>query len=84
VHRMFTGFEIEGPRPSPGFRVQDDGKDVAEITSIATVPSESGERTLALGYGRKEVMLPGKEFVAGDAKVRVTTLPFSGIFAAKG
>ena len=80
VHRMFTGFEIDGAKPSPGFRIQEEGKDVAEITSIASVPTESGERTLALGYGRKEAMVPGKEFVAGDVKVRVSALPFSGIF----
>ena len=81
VHRMLTGFEIEGTRPSPGFRIQEEGKDVAETTSIASVPGESGERTLALGYGRREVMVPGKEFVAGDTKVRVVELPFSGTFA---
>ena len=80
VHRMFTGFEIEGKRPSPGFRIQEDGKDVAEITSITSVPTESSERTLALGYGRREVTVPGKEFVAADVKVRVAALPFSGIF----
>jgi folate-binding protein YgfZ len=80
VHRMLTGFEIAGARPAPGLRIQDDGKDVAEITSITTVPGTSGDRTLALGYGRREVMLPGKEFVAGDTKARVAALPFSGIF----
>ena len=81
VHRMLTGFEIQGARPAPGFRIQDDGKDVAEITSVATVPAEGGERTLALGYGRREVMTIGKEFVSGDVKLRVAGLPFSGIFS---
>jgi folate-binding protein YgfZ len=84
VHRLFTGFEIEGSRPAPGFRIQEDGKDVAEITSTATVPAEKGERILALGYGRREVMVPGKEFVLGDAKVRVAALPFTGIFPTTG
>ena len=83
VHRMLTGFEVEGARPAPGFRIQEDGKDVAEITSVARVPARSGERTLALGYGRKEVMVPGKEFVTDDAKIRVAGLPFDGIFPAK-
>ena len=82
VHRMFTGFEAEGPSPSPGLRIQDQGKDVAEITSVATVPTESGERTLALGYGRKEILTPGKEFTAGETKIRVAGLPFSGTFIA--
>jgi folate-binding protein YgfZ len=82
VHRMFTGFEIEGAKPAPGFRIQDEGKDVAEITSVASVPGERGERVLALGYGRREVMALGKEFVVGDTRVRVAGLPFSGIFPA--
>jgi aminomethyltransferase len=80
VHRMFTGFEVEGARLAPGFRIQEDGKDVAELTSVARVPTESGERILALGYGRREVMVPGKEFVLGDTKVRVAALPFVGVF----
>jgi len=80
VHRVFTGFKVEGPSPSPGLRIQDQGKDVAEITSVATVPTESGERTLALGYGRKEILTLGKEFTAGESKLRVARLPFSGIF----
>jgi len=84
VHRMLTGFEIEGARPEAGSRIQDDGKDVAEITSVAKVPVENGERTLALGYGRRELMVPGREFLAGETKVRVAALPFAGIFPAAG
>jgi folate-binding protein YgfZ len=82
VHRMLTGFEVEGARPEPGFRIQDEGKDVAEITSLVSVPSGSGERILALGYGRREVMVAGKEFVVGETTVRVAALPFSGVFPA--
>ena len=80
VHRVFAGFEIEGTIPSAGFRIQEEGKDIAELTSVATVPGS--DRILALGYGRRELMMPGKEFVAGDTKLRVVTLPFSGIFEA--
>ena len=77
---MFTGFEIEGAVPSPGFRAQQEGKDVAEITSVAVAPTAEGERVLALGYGRKELMAPGKEYVTGETKLRVAALPFAGIF----
>lgn len=80
VHRMFTGFEVGGAVPSPGCRIQQDGKDVAEITSLAIVPTAEGERTLALGYGRKELMGAGKEYVTGDTKLKVANLPFAGIF----
>ena len=84
VHRMLTGFEVSGATPEPGFRIQDEGKDVAEITSLANVPTESGERILALGYGRREVMVPGREFVVGDTKLRVATLPFSRVLPIEG
>ena len=83
VHRMLTGFEVSGDRPSVGLRIQDEGKDVAEITSVAGVPSDSGERILALGYGRREVMVPGREFVVGETKLRVAAVPFAGIFPAE-
>jgi folate-binding protein YgfZ len=77
VHRTFVGFEIEG-KVSSGTRIQNEGKDVGEITSVATV---NGERVLALGYIRKEFTVPGKVLTAGDAKVRVAGFPFSGILA---
>jgi aminomethyltransferase len=79
VHRMFTGFEVEGTVPSPALRIQQDGKDVAELTSVAIVPTAERERTLALGYGRKELMVPGKEYVTGETKLKVASLPFAGI-----
>lgn len=83
VHRMLTGFEVSGHRPEAGFRIQDEGKDVAEITSVAGVPGEDGERVLALGYGRREVMVVGRGFVIGETRIRVAGLPFSGVFAAE-
>jgi len=76
VHRVFTGFEIEGAAPSPGFRIQYEGKDIAELTSVATLPTDESERAIALGYGRKELMIAGKEYVTGETKLRVATLPF--------
>jgi len=81
VHRMFTGFEVEGAIPSPGFRIQHEGKDVAELTSVATLPTAEGVRTVALGYGRRELMAPGKEYVTGETRVRVAALPFARIFS---
>ena len=83
VHRMLTGFEVEGARPSVGLRIQDEGKDVAEITSVAAVPAEGGERMLGLGYGRREAMIAGREFVVGETTLRVAGLPFSGIFPVR-
>ncbi len=50
VHRMFTGFEVEGELPQPGTKVRANDKDVGEITSAARMPFPGSERTLALGY----------------------------------
>jgi len=74
VHRRFTGFQIEGPAPQPATRLQAGGKDVGELTSVATLP---GDRTVALGYVRREAGAPGSVLEAGDAKARVSELPFA-------
>jgi folate-binding protein YgfZ len=77
VHKTFAGFEVEGPVPSAGTKIQSDGKDVGEITSIAAEPLK--QKRLALGYLRREFMAPEKTLTAGEARVKATTLPFSGI-----
>jgi aminomethyltransferase len=79
VHRKFTGFEIEGPLPAPGVKIQAEGKDVGEITSAAILPAGDKQRTVALGYIRREFEMPGKELRAGESKVVVAELPFPGI-----
>jgi folate-binding protein YgfZ len=79
VHRTFIGFEIEGSLPAPGTKVQVDGKDVGEITSVASVPTDGNGRRVALGYCRREVGTPGREVMIGDAKARISPLPFAGI-----
>ncbi|HEV2717201.1 MAG TPA: glycine cleavage T C-terminal barrel domain-containing protein, partial [Terriglobales bacterium] len=79
VHRTFTGFEIEGPLPAPGTKVQAEGKDVGEITSAASLPVDAGERKVALGYCRREVASPGREVTIGGVTARISQLPFAGI-----
>ncbi len=54
---------------------------MAELTSVAALPTAEGVRTVAIGYGRRELMAPGKEYVAGETKVRVAALPFARIFS---
>jgi len=78
VHRAFVGFEVEGPPPSSGTKIQYEGKDVGEITSVASAPLK--QKRLALGYLRKDAMLPDRTFAAGEATLRAVSLPFSGIF----
>ncbi len=79
VHRRWTGFTVENGVPAPGAKVQADGKDVGEITSVLAVPVESGDRQLALGYIRSEAGAPGTVVHAGEAQLRIEDLPFRGI-----
>jgi len=80
VHRKFTGFEVQGVLPAVGTKIQVDGRDVGEITSVASLPIAGGSRPLALGYIRREIATPGKQFQVGSAQLSVAALPFSEIF----
>src|SRR5262249_17770232 len=76
VHRKFTGFRLEGAA-APGSKLQADGKDVGELTSVASLLQTNGtSKTLALGYVRRE-LTAGKVVRAGEASATVTELPFA-------
>src|SRR5215472_4718882 len=72
VHRQLTRFEIEGTPPAPGTRFQSDHRDVAEITSVAKIPSGP---TVALGYARRDAVRPGAVFEVNGTRARVQDLP---------
>jgi aminomethyltransferase len=80
VHRGLAGFAIQDAAAaiSPGTKIQREGKDVGEITSVALMPSHngSGARKLALGYIRREAGAAGTEVTVGGAAARVSNLPF--------
>ncbi len=80
VHRKFTGFEVQGPLPAAGTKIQTDGRDIGEITSAASLPVADGERSVALGFIRREVAIPGKQFQLDKTQLSVAALPFLGIF----
>lgn len=80
VHRKFTGFEVQGALPAVGTKIQADGKDIGDITSVAILPVESGERPVALGYIRREIAAQGRQVQAGSTQLSVAALPFSKIF----
>jgi folate-binding protein YgfZ len=73
VHRQFIAFLVEGPLPAPGTRIQADEKDVGEITSCGNLPLPAGDRSVALGYLRREAV--GKELRAGTAKLTPGQMP---------
>ncbi len=80
VHRKFTGFEVRGPLPAVGTKIQADGRDVGEITSAALLPLANGDRSVALGYIRREIATPGRQVQAGSSQLSVAALPFSEVF----
>jgi len=77
LHRTFTGFVVEGEPPQAGTKVVDGGKNIGEITSAAKIPFPSGERTVALGYLRRESAAPGTAVQIGEQTGIVQALPFS-------
>ncbi len=81
VHRSLTGLVLDGQAPPPGTRLQWQGKDVGEITSVRAVPAKGGERLLALGFVRHEAAQPGTKLNLEGATASVSALPFPEIFA---
>ncbi|MBV8891526.1 MAG: folate-binding protein YgfZ [Acidobacteria bacterium] len=82
VHRKFTGFTIDGPLPAVGSKAQAEGKEIAEITSAATLPCFGGDRQVALGYIRREFATPENTIEIGGAKATVVDLPSGQVFTS--
>jgi folate-binding protein YgfZ len=79
VHRTFSGFRLDGDLPATGTSLEADGKQIGELTSVASVPlpGEAHAINLGLGYIRREALDRGLPIVyAGGVAVPVS-LPFS-------
>jgi folate-binding protein YgfZ len=75
VHRKFTGFLLQGSvQIAAGTKIVAGEKEVGEITSAASLPLTSGDKTVALGYIRREVGVPGREVAIGARKATVIQL----------
>lgn len=59
----------------PGAKIVFGEKEVGEITSAASVPVATGNRTVALGYIRRERGAPGTEVTIGGVKATVVQTP---------
>jgi folate-binding protein YgfZ len=76
VHRKFTGFLADSRAPiTTGSKVVAGEKEVGEITSLATFGSPNAEKTVALGYIRREFGNPGREVMIGGANASIVPLP---------
>lgn len=78
VHRKFTGFLADGTvQIARGNKIVAGEKEVGEITSAASLHLAAGEKTVALGYIRREVGVPGREITIASAKATVVQLPIT-------
>ena len=75
LHRNFTGFLLDAAI-DPGAKIMRDEKQVGEITSVATIPTQQDVRHLALGYIRREVGGAGTRIQIGDTAATLAALPF--------
>jgi len=76
VHRKFAGFVAEGTSEiAPGIKVLVADKEMGEITSAASLLFAGSTKTVALGYIRREVGVPGREVTIGTSKATVVQLP---------
>jgi len=74
VHRKFTGFVADGVAPiAAGAKIVAGEKEVGEITSAAFL--QAVDKTVALGYIRREIGVPGREVVIGTTRANVFAFP---------
>jgi len=74
VHRGFTGFSFAGQPPAVGTRIEREGRELGEITSVTVLPSG---QAIGLGYLRREAGGAGTTLEIGGVQATVTNLPFS-------
>lgn len=85
VHRKFTGFVADGARPiAARTKVVAGEKEVGEITSAVSLRFAAREKTVALGYIRREVGVPGREVMIGAARATVVPLPVTDSVLLQG
>ncbi len=78
VHRKFSAFVVESPVTiAPGTKIVFGDKEVGEVTSAVSVHLETGNRTVALGYIRRERGAPGSEVSIDGAKATVVPTPIT-------
>ena len=76
VHRKFSGFVADADQPiASGMKILSGEKEVGEVTSVASLRAPNPEKTVALGYIRREIGTPGREVVIGSMKATIVALP---------
>lgn len=86
VHRIFTGFHLEGALPDPGTALEAESKQVGELTSIAAIPLSAGTDStvqLGLGYIRREALERGLPLQYPGGTAAPVSLPFTTVEALR-
>jgi folate-binding protein YgfZ len=76
VHRKFTGFIFGDQAPAIG-KYEADGRTLAEITTLASVPTADGKKNIGLGYVRREALAAGPKINLNGIEATVVDLPFA-------
>ena len=75
VHRRLTGFDFDRQAPpAVGTKIEREGREVGEITSLTVLPSG---RVIGLGYLRREAGGPGTAIEVGGVQATIAELPFN-------
>jgi len=79
VHRAFAGIRLNGELPAAGSKLEADGKEVGELTSVAAIPlpGAGGLVQLALGYVRREALDRASPLLYPGGVAIPVPLPFS-------
>lgn len=77
VHRTFTGFLLNSDAQR-GAKIVAKDREMGELTSVARVPVNGGEKILGLGYIRREAGGPGAHVKIGETDATIVSLPFKG------
>lgn len=76
VHRKFSGFLADAGRQiTAGTKIVSGEKEGGEVTSVATLGFANAEKTIALGYVRRELGNPGREVMIGGVNATIVPLP---------
>lgn len=76
VHRKFAGFVADAGQPiTTATKIFAGEKEVGEVTSVASLRAPNPEKTVALGYIRREIATPGREVLIGNVKASIVALP---------
>jgi folate-binding protein YgfZ len=75
VHRKFTGF-VFGDRVPALRKYGSEGRALAEITSIARIPTSQDPRNIGLGYVRRDAIAAGPKIALDGIEATTVDLPF--------